>query len=417
MKRVALVSSEPIRAQMAGIGIRYLEFARRLPAHDLEAVLISPSSVAELPAFGGEGRSLADGSIAELVADCDVVVAQGQQANNVAVECPHKPKVFDLYDPWLVENLHYHETLGLDVYRNDHASWMLQLSEGDFFLCSSEEQRLFYLGLLTSLGRVNPENVKKDPDMGGLIAAVPFGMPTVLPPQQTLLPPPASGEKRILFGGLYDWYDPWTLIQALDQLPPEVRVLFVANPNAESTPQRLLAEIESECRRRGWWGNRVALVPWVEADRRFDLLREVDLLVAPHRPSLETRLSLRTRFLDGLASGCPVILTEGGTMSRLIMEYDAGWVVPPSDPSRLAATIRKVLSQPKRGGTKAKGAAQLVADFSWDKVLTPLIAFCRNPQVDSTRKQFCSRLPTTAPPDSFIFRVRRWLRRQTGKLS
>jgi hypothetical protein len=75
-------------------------------------------------------------------------------------------------------------------------------------------------------------------------------------------------------------------------------VLFIANPNPGSTPQRLLAEVEKECRRRGWWGSRVRLLDWVPAARRYDLLRDVDLLAAPHRPSLETRLSLRTRFLD-----------------------------------------------------------------------------------------------------------------------
>jgi hypothetical protein len=43
MTRIALVSSEPIRPRMAGIGIRYLEFARRLAAAGLETVLLSPA--------------------------------------------------------------------------------------------------------------------------------------------------------------------------------------------------------------------------------------------------------------------------------------------------------------------------------------------------------------------------------------
>ena len=46
MTRIALVSSEPIRPAMAGIGIRYLEMARRLPAAAggaVETVLVSPA--------------------------------------------------------------------------------------------------------------------------------------------------------------------------------------------------------------------------------------------------------------------------------------------------------------------------------------------------------------------------------------
>jgi hypothetical protein len=108
-------------------------------------------------------------------------VAQGQLANDLVLECPHLPVAIDLYDPWLVENLSYVATLGFDPWRNDHATWVLQMSRGDFFLCSSEEQRNYYLGFLTALGRVNPERIADDPDLTTLIAPVPFGVPDELP--------------------------------------------------------------------------------------------------------------------------------------------------------------------------------------------------------------------------------------------
>src|SRR6185503_6770556 len=101
-------------------------------------------------------------------------------------------------------------------------------------------------------------------------------------------------ELRLLFGGLYDWYDPWTLLDALALQPPAVdwTLLLIKNPNPESTPQRLFAEVERRAARQGWWGSRVQAIDWVPAERRYDLLRDVDLLVAPHRPSLETLPSL-----------------------------------------------------------------------------------------------------------------------------
>jgi len=46
MTRVALLSSEPIRPRMAGIGIRYLELARRFPARF--AVVDGRGSIAEV---------------------------------------------------------------------------------------------------------------------------------------------------------------------------------------------------------------------------------------------------------------------------------------------------------------------------------------------------------------------------------
>ncbi len=421
MARVALVPSEPFRGQMAGIGIRYLELATRLAA-ELEVLVLTagdPGEAPELPA-GATVAAFERGKLRTLLDGCTAVVAQGQLANDVVLECPHLPVVIDLYDPWLVENLHYAATLGLDPYKNDHASWVLQLARGDFFLCSSEEQRQYYLGFATALGRVNPERVAMDPDLRKLIDVVPFGVPQELPAHRPLLPPAEPGIRRLLFGGLYDWYDPWTLLEALERLASAGRVhwqlLFVRNPNAEGTPQRLFGEVEAWCRRRGWWQSRVLALDWVAADRRYDLLRDVDLLVSPHKASLETRLSLRTRFLDALAAGCPAVASEGGAMSRLLTEHRAGWVVPAQDPTALAAALVEVLDDPAALAERRAGARALCRLFAWERVLVPLVSFLRAPRVDPTKESFAFRPTTTAPPDSTLFRLRRRLGRHLGRL-
>jgi glycosyltransferase involved in cell wall biosynthesis len=414
--RIALLSSEPVRARMAGIGIRYLELARRLPRPGIEVVLVSPAEPAETRALEGLGgidvRRFERGRLASLLADCDGAVAQGQLANDLVLEMSGLPIAIDLYDPWLIENFAYCETLGLDPYRNDHATWGLQMSRGDFFLCSSEEQRTFYLGFLAAAGRVNPERILGDPDLATLIAPVPFGVPDELPPHRPVLPPRNPGERRLLFGGLYDWYDPWTLLDALARLDrpggQSWTLLLIRNPNPESTPQRLFARVEARCRELGWWGSRVQALDWVPAERRYDLLRDVDLLVAPHRPSLETRLSLRTRFLDALAAGCPVVTSEGGAMSRLLAEESAGWVAPPGDAAALARALSEALDDP---AARRDGARRLAERFHWDRALEPLVAFCRDPKVDPTKDRFGQRPPTIAPPDRLAFRLRRWLRR------
>lgn len=438
VSRVALVSSEPIRERMAGIGIRYLELARRLPAclapegaGEVEIVLVSPAEPERTAALGIPSeriRRFEAGRLAEILADCDGAVAQGQLANHLVLECPRLPTAIDLYDPWLVENLHYTGSLGLDPYRNDHASWVLQLSRGDFFLCSSEEQRLFYLGFLAALGRINPERTAADPDLRGLIAPVPFGVPEEIPAHRPLLPERRPGERRLLFGGLYDWYDPWVLLDALERLGAPAgptgadrldwTLLLVRNPNPESTPQRLLREVEERCRRLGWWGTRVQILDWVPAERRWDLLRDADVLVAPHRASVETRLSLRTRFLDALAVGCPVITTEGGTMARLLREHGAGRVVPEGDAAVLAETLRTTLDEGEGTGKDTReGARRLLDGFRWERVLEPLVAFCRAPVADPTKERYAFRPPTVAPPDGLGFRLRRRVRRVLHRLT
>ena len=418
MSRIALLCSEPLRHQMAGIGIRYLELARRLPQAGIEVVVATAGAPEDVPEVPAEVRAFARGQLASLLADCDGAVAQGQLANDLLVELPQLPCAIDLYDPWLVENLHYTATLGLGPYRNDHATWVLQMSRGDFFLCSSDEQRHYYLGFLTALGRVNPQVLARDPDLQELIAPVPFGVPESLPPHQPVLEPAAPGVRRLLFGGLYDWYDPWTLLAALETLERQGRkdwqLLLVRNPNPESTPQKLFGEVEAWCRQRGWWQSQVLALDWLPAERRYDLLRDVDLLVAPHLPSLETRLSLRTRFLDALACQCPAVTSEGGAISRLLQQHGAGWVVPARDSEALAAALAQILGDPEEVARRRIGARELARQFAWDTVLQPLIRFCRQPVADASKYEFAFQPPTLSPPDSLRFRLRRRWRQLVG---
>jgi len=415
VNRIALLSSEPVRPRMAGIGIRYLELARRLPAAGFETILISPATREESAAAGLDPeavRPFGSAPLPELVRDCAAAVAQGQLANDLLLAAPALPVAIDLYDPWLVENLHYTATLGLDPYRNDHATWVLQMARGDFFLCSSEEQRLYYLGFLTALGRVNPERLGADPDLRGLVDAVPFGLPATLPAHRPVLHARRPGERHLLFGGLYDWYDPFTLLAALARLEGHDWTLWlVRNPNPEGTPQRLFAEVEADCRRRGWWGGRVRMLDWIAAERRYDLLRDADLLVAPHHPTLETRLALRTRFLEALAVGCPVVVSEGGAIARMVGEARAGWVVPCGDEAALAAALAEVLAGGPEVAARRERGERLAAAFGWEHALAPLVRFLRSPRSDPTKERFAFRPATEAPADRFGFRLRRWLDR------
>jgi glycosyltransferase involved in cell wall biosynthesis len=130
-------------------------------------------------------------------------------------------------------------------------------------------------------------------------------------------------------------------------------------------------------------------VDWVERERRFDLLREVDVLVALHRPGIETDLSFRTRFLDALVAGCPVVATEGGALSHQLRSAGAGWLVPPGDVAATVEALRQAVEAgPLRSARVAAGLA--------------------------LAERFAVTWPTRAPRDSFSFRVRRKLRRLVG---
>ncbi len=418
MNRIGLLCSEALGERAAGIGIRYLEMARRLPAFGFEVVLVSPWRSDRPPAVPNvpvEVRRFDSAPLSTLFAGCAAVVAQGQLANDLLDQLPDLPTVIDLYDPFLVENLIHFDSLGLDPYRNDHRTWVRQLSGGDFFLCSSAEQRSYYLGFLTALGRVNPHRYRDDPELTGLIVEAPFGVPEPMPPYRPLLPPRGERERRVLFGGLYDWYDPEPLLEAFARLPdPDARLLFVRQPPGALAPQRRLAEVEARSRQLD--PERIRILDWVPHERRYDLLRDVDALAACHGSGLETELSLRTRFVDALAVGCPVLTTEGGTVPRLLKEWDAGLVVPCGDVDALKdGLVDLAAGGPAVEARARRGRERTLAAFSWERSLTPLVAFLSSPKIDPTKREFAFRLPTEAPADEPVFRLRRFMRtRLTG---
>ena len=96
-------------------------------------------------------------------------------------------------------------------------------------LCASEKQRDFWLGQLAGQGRVNPVDLRR-----GRVAAtscstvVPFGIPDAAPVQKQhaikgTVPGIGPDDKVILWGGgIYNWFDPLTLIRAVDRLRDRV---------------------------------------------------------------------------------------------------------------------------------------------------------------------------------------------------
>ncbi len=106
-------------------------------------------------------------------------------------------------------------------------------------------------------------------------------------------------------------------------------------------------------------------------------------------------------------------------MSRLLAAHGAGFVVPPGDAAALARALAAALDEGTAAADRARreGARALLAEFRWERVLAPLLAFCRAPAADPAKERFAFRPPTVAPPDPLAFRLRRRLGRELRRWS
>lgn len=421
MSRAFFICPEPVRQITAGVGSRFLALAGVLADAGHQVTVAIPNDPEEA------GRDLRGVELIQADSDRlgqqadhhDWVFLHAHLGNHYLCQRDDQPVVIDLYDPFMIENLHYHRDLGFAPFTTDHATWRLQMARGDFFLCSSEEQRLYYLGWLSALGRVNPLSVDDDPRLERLIRQLPFGTPDGdIPSENTrtrILPDVPAFAKVLYFGGIYDWYDPFVLLDALPLIleqHPETVVVFVEHPHPDLTPLSVEARVKAQAEKNGWLGKNVRFVPWQPFERRFDVPVAADLAVVTHQPGIETDLSLRTRLVDLLWLGLPVVATSGGTMAHVINDLDAGLVVPAGDVDALTRAVNELLNDQDRLTRMGHAGRRWAEGRSWAEVAKPLLEYAANPWKDRHRQRFdVLQTPAVAADEPLINRLKRKLRR------
>jgi len=392
IRSVAVLAPEPIRPRMAGMGIRALEIARALAA-DFEVRLLVPNDPAQAREVAG-GVPVVAAPLDRLplaARGAEAAVVSGHAANAWFYAVPELPVAADLYDPFPVENLHYAPTLGAETARHDRETLDLALSRADFFLCASSEQRLFYAGALLTRGRIGAENFPQDPTLSKLLAIVPFGVPEFPARGDGARGRKAAGLSAqgpvVLFGGVYDWYDPGLLLDAWPQIlraRPDARLLFFENPNPETTPQSVFDRTRQRAREIDPNGASIVFSPWLPYGDRADLYAACALLVSISGEGLETELAYRTRLLDAAWGGVPAVSVGGGPLARELETAGAA-VECARDASALAsAVIGRLLDTPGRERVSAAARA-FAAGRGWKSVVSPLSSWLQAARPDPAR--------------------------------
>ena len=399
-----ILSHDVVGSQMAGPGIRYYHLARVL-AHDLVVTLAVPGQVPQ--ALDLPGVTLATyqpddwHSLAPLLAQAAVcllpgdLVARFRQFAEVETVL-----VIDGYDPVLSEWLAVHAHLPLESLRTLWQERLAQQSAqfylGDFFICASERQRDWWLGQLEAHGRINPATYRSDPTLRQLVDVVPYGLPVELPKATRPLikgiwPGIASTDKVVLWGGgLWPWLDPLTAIRAIRRLSsthPEIKLVFpgTRHPNPEMATMPTLLDAAKELaqtlgltERQVFFGDWVAYADWPNA------LLESDVALTLHMDSIETRLAFRSRVLEYIWAGLPVVATTGDATSDLIASYGLGRQVPPGDDAAVANAIAALVDEAP--AARANAFTQARSELNWERAAAPLVAFCRAPHRAPDRK-------------------------------
>jgi len=404
MSRVMLVCPEPLaHGQPAGVGIRILEIARVLRDDGHAVTILSPDAGT---IDGCSGTYINPPALLATSEASDVAVVQGHVANAFFMQARTIPTVVDLYDPYIIENFHYFAERGAEVFEHDHRTLMASLQRGDYFLCASEAQRLFYAGLLLACGRLNPILFESDPSLESLIGLAPFGVPPPRPPRPT-----ARRDTKILFGGVYDWYDPIAAIEvvaAVRASVPDATLTFTKHPNPAITPQGKLAEAIAHTKARGY--DFVRFEPWVAYEQRAEFFERFTLALLTFPRSLETDLAMRTRIYDYLWCGLPTVTSSAPGTDELLQRYGAGSVLSDDASSHAAAEVVRISLEPANHEQMVAGARRFALDHQWSRTIEPLRAFCRAPRFEASKEAFATAPLLPERPFSILDRLKRRLR-------
>lgn len=402
--RVLIITGDPIREQMAGPAIRVWNMAEQL-ADRCEVRIVSWKRIERTSDRFGLFfvHEADDASIVVHEAWADVIVVQGMSFRIFpTVAQTTKIVVADLYDPFQLEQLEQNKyedaATWTDEIRKAVSLLNEQLARADFFLCASERQRDLWLGNLSALGRLNPATYAQDPTFESLIGIAPFGVSADRPAQTrhaikgTVPGIDASDKVLIWGGGIYNWFDPVTLVEAMGLLAdehPEIKLFFLSarHFNPEVPEMRAISDTVDAADRLGLTDRTVFFnESWVDYDDRVNYLLDADLGVSTHLLHAETRFSFRTRILDYLWAGLPIVASDGDAFADIIREAGCGRIVPPGDAQNLSEAIVELLTTPSAYRSAQDGVERVRETFRWDRALAPFVDFCAAPRVAPDRE-------------------------------
>jgi glycosyltransferase involved in cell wall biosynthesis len=388
---ILIISPDIIGEKMAGPGIRYLNIAKCL-SREHNVILLVPNEI-NSQNYDWQVMQINKNVLKTNLKSADAVLVQGLALMKYPeIVKSNKPLIVDLYDPFMLENLELRKNQPLEnqLFEYDRLLIIEQLKYGDYFLCSSERQKDFWLGMLTAVGRVNPITYSNSPTLDCLITLLPFGLPkdqplTTKKVLKGVHPQIRIDDKVFLWGGgIWDWLDPLTPIRALHRLQEyekNAKLFFmgIKHPNSAVPMSQATIDAMQLAKSLGMIDDSVIFNDWVAYDERLSYLQESDAGLSIHKNHLETRFAFRTRILDYIWASLPIISTSGDSMADLVYKENLGYVVEPENTDSVYQAFLQIVRDTKGYEIKKRNLESVKEKLYWENNVAGLLKFCDRP--------------------------------------
>ena len=242
-----------------------------------------------------------------------------------------------------------------------------QYTKADFFILGSPRQVTWYTPFWMLAGL----KLEQEP-----YTIVPICCSPKLPPI------PARQEISFISAGMfYPWQDPFDALQevlsALDvEQAGELAIFTGKHPTWTDIHSRLI-----DPKSRLGDSQRLKIRGLLAFDEIVHEWGKYSCAIDVMKPNLERKLANPMRTTTYLWLGIPVIISDFYWVSELVREYEAGWLVDPSEEGAVHRITLDVLRNPGVLRERSANAQRLVAEnLTWDRCVEGLDRFCKSPK-------------------------------------
>lgn len=368
-----MLSSDPLTRKMGGVGLRYRLMMEHL-SRKMEVLAWAPEALEGLPEdiVRWNGKSLAGVDLV-LSPPMAFLAFPMLLASDVFL-------VVDLIDPLIFENsfLYPGDELRLKAYSN---LLLLGLWRGDHFVVAHRHQRDLWMGTMLATRRMDAGSLARDSLCASLFTEFPTPGPDGDAPRNA-----ARRDTILWWGGLWDWMDPMTLLESFAMMKSDdpSRLLFIGtrHPSGFVPMSRVARTLQKEAQKGAPTGKSIEIMEWVPYEDRGEHFQRTVVGVSLHRDTVESGYAYRTRLLDLLWAGIPIVVTRGEYLGDLAVNSGAALSVPPGSASAVADAIRKIWTSPQLASAMSEAGQKLARALSW---ASRAPAFCD--RLQEVRKQ------------------------------
>ncbi len=166
---------------------------------------------------------------------------------------------------------------------------------------------------------------------------------------------------------------PIRAVARLAERRDDVKLYFlgIQHPNPETEEMTMADEAVALARELGVLDRSVFFnYGWVPYEERANYLLEADLGVTAHEDNVETRFAFRTRVLDYLWAGLPIVTTGGDVLGELVESRGLGRVVAPGDVDGWVAAIEELLADSQAA---RRAIEEVRPQYAWPEAVKPLL--------------------------------------------